>query len=221
MWLWAVKLFSKLTGPGPLLPIPNQFLALLTRDPPRGKSTARYQVVWAQKGFSAPSVETYRFPGCIGPQASRTDTLHRLCILPAIPRGAPSQAAQATEHQWHSLWDALAHPPFLTQLFLPLWGSGLSHSSNADVSARRCDWNVPSPPQDSCPQHPASCSDETRLHFFLTLGFVLEIHSPLSMSFFLKICAHILKIKVFYRKIRKWKKNPVHISTFPSSFPLK
>lgn len=40
-------------------------------------------------------------------------------------------------------------------------------------------------------------SDEARLSFFLTLGFILEIRSPLSMSFVLKIYAHILKIKVF------------------------
>lgn len=143
MWLWAVKLFSKLTSPGPLLPTPHQLLALLTRDPPRGKSTARYQVVWAQKGFSAPCVEMYRFPGCIGLQASRTEPLHRLCILPAIPRGAPSQAAQATEHQctaceipwlihlsslsWFCLCGALASAAAAMQTFQPEGVTGTCH----------------------------------------------------------------------------------------------
>lgn len=180
MWLSAVELFSELTCAGPLLPNPDQPLALLTRDPPRGKSTARYQVVWAQRGFSAPGVETYRFPGCAGPQASRRDPLHLLCMLSAIPPDDLSQAVQATEHQWPSLWDGLAHPLFLAQLVLPLWGSGLSHSSNADASARRCDWTVPSPPQDSCPQHPPSlfwCSTfeflpYPGLHFGDTFSFV-------------------------------------------------
>lgn len=107
---------SELTCAGPLLPNPHQPLALLTRDPPRGKSTARHQVVWVgAEGLLSPCVETSRFPGCT------PDPLHRLCILPAIPRRAPSQKAQATEHQRHSLWDALAHPPFLAQLVLPLW----------------------------------------------------------------------------------------------------
>lgn len=122
MWLSAVELFSELTCAGPLLPNPRQPLALLTRDPPRGKSTARNQLVWVgAEGLLSSCVEMSRFPGCTGPQAPRPDPLHRLCILPAIPRRALSQKAQATEHQRHSLRDALAHPPFLDQLVLPLW----------------------------------------------------------------------------------------------------
>ena len=190
MWLSAVELFSELTCAGPLLPNPDQPLALLTRDPPRGKSTARYQVVWAQRGFSAPGV------GCTDSQAvlgrrplEETLSTFCACCLQFL------QTTSLRQSKLLSISGPACEMAWLTHFSSLSWFClcGAMQMLQPDGVTGPCHLL----PKIPVPSTLLVSSDVARSSFFLTLGFILEIRSPLSMSFVLKIYAHILKIKVF------------------------